>query len=464
MKTYNQGINLFKVPVVGFLLKNRHMLLAYRLLALALFLSAIIYGFLHPGKENIFTPAVFWDIFWPFFIVVTLALLGNMFCMICPLGFMGKHLTRLGLKGRPPAYLRNRYIGLAILVISYWSVLYTFPGTLRNPLVVSVFFLAFTILAILVNLLFDGMAFCKYLCPIGSVTTAFSRVGATWLSTDGKRCEKCRDPLCARACPYKLFPRRFDEENSMANCTLCMECARACDAVRFTLRGWSSSLLRPVRKVNRWEIWVYMVMLGVITFAMRFHHGLSRTSLAPYMPWVRIGNLLQEALSLPESVDPAGLTAMVMALGLVILLAIGGFYIASRTIGRGFDEVFGQLGYALAPLMIVGALSHVVSFFLTDYYPNIVKGFSQALSLHIEVEPLVNRGESWLRVFYAFPLLAGLWSGYIMWLRLGFLRPERGHKGTAFLSSSMIVVVYIGLTIFTLYATTFYPGTHHHGG
>jgi Fe-S-cluster-containing hydrogenase component 2 len=216
------------------------------------------------------------------------------------------------------------------------------------------------------------MAFCKYICPIGSVTSAFSRVGFTWLSTYREECSTCRRPDCALACPYELNPSRFDDRNSMANCTLCMECARACDAVRFDVSAWSSSLMEMIPKPQKWEVWTYLLMVGVITFGMRFHHGLGRTQLAEYTPWVVVGDLLQTRLGIPTWVDMKGLMAMVMALGTVLAVVYLSVTLASRLSGIGKETVFLEIGYAFAPLMIIGSLSHALEFFFLHYYSNFV--------------------------------------------------------------------------------------------
>ncbi|MFN3976760.1 MAG: 4Fe-4S binding protein [Aquificaceae bacterium] len=127
--------DIFGMPILSFLFKNKYMLAFYRLLTLFLLIYAIAYGFINPTKENIFTNAVFWSIFWPFFMVISLPTLGNVFCMVCPHGFLGKHITKIGLKRRPPKWLANPYIGLiGSNILAYWFVIYTFPGFLRSPL------------------------------------------------------------------------------------------------------------------------------------------------------------------------------------------------------------------------------------------------------------------------------------------------------------------------------------------
>lgn len=99
--------DVFGCPILGFLFKSRYALFFYRFFTLFLLMYAIVYGFLNPTEENIFTEAVFWGIFWPFFTVITLPTLGNVFCVVCPHGFLGKYISRVGLNLRPPKWLKK---------------------------------------------------------------------------------------------------------------------------------------------------------------------------------------------------------------------------------------------------------------------------------------------------------------------------------------------------------------------
>lgn len=448
-------------PVIGFLFKNKYVLLTYRLFTLFLLLYAILYGFINPTKENIFTTAVFWSLFWPFFMVVTLPTLGNVFCMVCPLGFLGRHITKIGLKMRPPKWLTNPYIGLIVFnILAYWFVIYTFPGLLRSPLITALFFLFFTVLAIVFFFLFRGMAYCKYICPIGAVNTAFARTSPMWLSTYEEECKTCKKPECALACPYELNPSKFDQKNSMYACTMCMECAHACEAVRLEVRSFGSSLYKDIKNPKLIEVMVYILLVAVITFTMRFHHGLSRTGLSDYMPWVIVGKYIQETFGLPKWIDMTGLVAMLMALILVLSIVYVSFKVVSKLTGKSFRESLLLLGYAFAPLMIVGGLSHVLEFFFIEYYHNIVNGFSQAFGLGIHAEPLAKRGEAWLYIFKVFPFIAGFWSLHILWKRTELMGSER--RLWVFLSASALVWVYLFLSAFVLWAMFNFPPHHHH--
>ncbi len=451
--------DIFGIPILGFLFKNKYMLTFYRLFTLLLLIYAIAYGFLNPGKDNIFTNAVFWSIFWPFFMVITLPTLGNVFCMVCPHGFVGKYLTRYGFKLRMPKWLANPYIGLiGTNILTYWFLLYTFPNLLRTPWVTALFFFTFTFVAFVFFFLFRNMAYCKYVCPIGSVNPSFARTGALWLSTYQEDCKECKKPVCALACPYKLNPSKFDDKNSMFGCTLCMECANACSSVKLEYRGFGSSLYKLIKQPKAIEVWVYILLVAVITFTMRFHHGLSRSGIGEYMPWIVIGKGVSSSLGLPKWIDVSGLVAMLMATALVLFIVFVTFKAIANIIKVDFNKVLLTLGYAFAPLMIVGGLSHVLEFFFIEYYHNIVNGFSQAFGLGVYVEPLAKRGDRWLMIFRVFPFIAGFWSLHILWHRVKLLSQEN----KVYILGSALPVVYLLLSLITLVVMLAFP-PHMHG-
>ncbi|HHG75610.1 MAG TPA: 4Fe-4S binding protein [Persephonella sp.] len=451
--------DIFRFDLIHETVGNPRFLNFFRSLLLLLVLYAILWGLFSP--KNAFTTGLFWGLFWPFFMVITLPFLGNVFCMICPFGFLSRTVAKIGLKKKLPKLLKNPYIGFSLLILFYWIPLYLFPGIFRNSFVTALFFLIFFLLAVFVSYIYSNGVFCRYFCPIGRVAPAFARVGFMWLSAYNKTlCDpKCDKPDCAFACPYKLSPHKFDKNNSMESCTLCMECAGSCEGVRYSVRKWSHSLFQKIKKPNSWEVWIYIILLAVITITMRFHHGLGHSPIRNELPWVQIGKWLEQTTGIGKPFDWVGLVALITAVSVTLLLVLGGFYIASKLLKKPFKEVFLNLGYALAPLMIIGSLSHVTHFFFTHYYHEVINGFSQAFFLGIKVEPLATNKDKWLRIFYIFPFIAAFWSGFIMWKRVGFFEVQGLKKFLVYISSSLIILFYLGLTIFRLYVRYF--SSHH---
>ena len=91
--------DFFNYALTWLIFKNKFFLLAIRLVILALFVAALTYGFLNPSPRTFhFNVGIFWSLFWPFFMVASLGTFGALFCGVCPHGFVGKYLTKYGLK------------------------------------------------------------------------------------------------------------------------------------------------------------------------------------------------------------------------------------------------------------------------------------------------------------------------------------------------------------------------------
>ena len=86
--------------------------------------------------------------------VITLPTFGRIFCGICPHGFMGKYITKFGLKKKMPKWMQNRYIGIFLLVIGWWGVNYMFPGMYRTPYATAILFTGMTLLSFLIYFLY----------------------------------------------------------------------------------------------------------------------------------------------------------------------------------------------------------------------------------------------------------------------------------------------------------------------
>ncbi len=451
--------DLFAIPALGAVLKSQAFLWALRFVVLVLFILAVAYGFIYPSaKENSVTTGFFWGMLWPFFMLFSLATLGPIICSFCPHGFIGTYLSKLGLQRPVPKALRNPFIGLSIILVAYWGVYYFFTP-FRSPLVTAVFFLLLTVVAVLFFLLFRGMAYCKYICPLGSVRAAFGKVGFTWLSTYGKACESCKSFECAKVCDYQLSPFNFDKNGNMEECTLCMKCAEECPSVRWLLVKPSYSLLAVIKRMRTVDVWVYILLLAVISITMRFHHALGRSAIADSFPWSRAGHWLDQTFPSITmlGIDVVGVAALSIALLVTLVVSLGGFFAGSRVLGQSFNFTFKNLGYALAPLMLIGGLSHAGEFFFLRYYSEMGNAAIQAFSLPYDaVAPLAKRGEAWLHHFKLFQYLAILWSYYLFYRRLQLFQVSSMQKWLAFPLVSAPVSLYLGLLLYSVYVFSIY--------
>lgn len=443
--------DLFSYSLLNFLFKNKIFLFLLRMTITFLFFYAIILGFIYPTKEeNLFTTALFWSLFWSFFMVLSLSTIGRVFCGICPHGFIGKYITKLGLKKKMPKKFANPFIGLGVIVIGYWLMNFLFPAIYSVPYNTAIFFTILTVLSIIIYFLYDDMAYCKYICPLGTVTKAFSKVSFTKLETYNEGCATCKTFDCASACSYNLKPFTFAKKNSMEDCTLCMDCAVSCENVAFNITKPSSTLFNKF-KTQKVEVWTILILTAILSFAMTFKHSLNRTAIADEFIWNKISKFLETYIS-TDFISIDGLSVFLFSIFSIVVLNIIAMFIASKILKVSFETTFYTLSYAFAPLFIIGGLSHIGEFFFYFFASNIVNGFNQAFYLGFEtMQPLASRKDEWVHIFKLFTHIGYIWAFILMAFRLKLLDTKKHLKIIAFPFASALIIFYMSLNFYTAY-------------
>ena len=457
--------DIFGMPILSIIFKNKVFQRIIQIIVLGLFVYAIYFGFINPTKEeNLFTTGLFWGLFWPFFMVVSLGSFGRIFCGICPHGFIGKYITKYGLKKKIPKVFANPFIGVFILFIAWWGTYYMYPEFFKTPLVSAVFFLIMTIVAIIFYYIYDEMAYCKYICPIGTMTKVFSKVSFTKLETYKEHCQDCKTFECASACSYDLKPFTFAKKNSMEDCTLCMDCSSACESVAFKFKKPSSILLNKF-KTNKAEVWALIFITAAISITMGFHHSLGRSAIVEEFFWTKTARYFESFINF-GTIDTIGLFAFLYAVVISVGLSVGGMFVASKIMKVSYETTFYTLGYAFAPLFIIGGLSHIGEFFFYSYASNIVNGFNQAFFLGMDtMKPLASRRDEWVHIFKAFNHIAYIWAFVLMIIRFKLIDTKRISKIIAFPFASALIIFYMGLNFYTGYVFKTYGasmGGHNH--
>jgi len=440
------GSDLLGWPLVSALFKNPTVLFAVRAFTALLFVSALWFGLKYPAlSDNPYTTAVFWSLFWPFFMIVSIVLVGPGFCGVCPHGVMGRYLARFGAKKEMPAWLKRRGIGLGILIAAYWVPVYLFPGVLDTPWVSALLFLTLTLLAAFAFYRYKEMAYCTYLCPIGSVTKSYGKLGMVRLRTYQEACIECKTFDCAKACETGLQPYLFEKKNSMRDCTLCMDCAQACEAVSLSLVPPGRGLMGNVNDRHTMHTWVFIALLAVITMTMRFHHGLGHSAVKTQTPWYAAGQWLGSFL--PAGVDWVGFAALGMATASTLLLVLGGYALAARLLRQPFGAFLHRNSYALAPMMIIGSLSHVGTFFFIHYAPDLGNAWYWLIGSGQTARPPATMRDGWVHLFSLFGYVGALWSAVILYRRLGMYGVSFRKKTAAFLVSGAMIWFYTGMLV-----------------
>ena len=414
---YRWGERFFKHPKTLFFVRS---------VALGLFVYALVYGFVHPkSNENLFTPALFWSFFWPFFMFLSLPTLGAYFCSICPLAFVGKKIIkRKGKALKMPKALKNPYISLGVVLGVYWGLFYAFPSIFAEPIAVAFFYTFFTLLAFTFYFLFKDMSYCAYICPISAIRNAFSRVSFMWLGSYESACATCHTYECAKACEFNQSPFLFNRNNSMGDCTLCMDCANACAAIGYKFKGFGFSLSKPIRRPRAVDVWTYLLLFAFMTLTMKLTTELNRGPAADWMPWIWAARGMAKLF--PHSpLDFTAIFTLMTAVALTLWLVYVGFKKASEALGVTMSRLFVDVGYGYAPLALVASIGMALVSFFTRYFDHVVNGFIQAFHLPFHyIAPLAPPDAPWLRYFGVFDYIAVAWTLLLLSRRIGLAAPN----------------------------------------
>ncbi len=255
-------------------LKHRYPQMAAFVAMLAAYVFLIVTGLVSTPVGSSNADIVFvWIAWWAILIVVAVPLFGRGWCSVCPIPLPGEWLQRgatLSPPGRPPRRLHLRWpkplrnIWLQnvsfLLLALFSSVILTTPA-------VTAVVLAFLLFAALVlSMVFERRAFCRYLCPIGGFIGLYSQTAPIELRSKDKRvCAGCREKPCYNGsplgygCPWDVFPGGLAKNTE---CGLCLECLRTCpyDNIGVNVRPFSADLARPSARLD--EAVKAFVMLG----------------------------------------------------------------------------------------------------------------------------------------------------------------------------------------------------------
>jgi cytochrome c oxidase assembly factor CtaG/polyferredoxin len=188
-------------------------------------------------------------IHWRALSMLALLVVGNLFCSACP--FM---LVRDGARGlsaplrsrfnkirqrqaEPPAppfrwprVLRNKWLGVSLIALYLWA--YEAFSLWDSPWLTAWLITAYFAAAVLVDSLFRGASFCKYVCPVGQYHFVVSLVSPREIAVrDKATCQRCQTYDCirgnekARGCELYLFQPK---KASNLDCTFCLDCVKAC--------------------------------------------------------------------------------------------------------------------------------------------------------------------------------------------------------------------------------------------
>lgn len=224
-------LDLLRLPLLGPALRS----LAVRRLAqgvmLLLAAALIADGLLGPRMSPMNLAGVLPWTYWRGLVVIALLAVGNVFCMLCPF-MLPRTIAKRLLPARRawPRWLRGKWLAAALLAA--YLCAYEAFDLWDAPRLTALIALAYFGAALVVDGVFRGAAFCKHVCPIGQFHFVHATVSPfTIAARRPEVCRGCAGADCVRGsatrpgCELDLF---IPEKRGNLDCTLCLDCVRAC--------------------------------------------------------------------------------------------------------------------------------------------------------------------------------------------------------------------------------------------
>ncbi len=378
----SSGWDVLRLPGLGRFLRWRHARSALQLPLLVLAGLMVFDGLAGPqlAPKNLAT-VLTW-VHYRGLVVLALLLVGNLFCMACPF-MLVRNATRrfLNPKRMWPGWLRHKWLAVALFALMLFA--YELLDLWATPKWTAWLIVTYFSAALLIDSLFRGATFCKYLCPLGQFNLLSSLVSPLEVKIRrSETCETCRTKDCIRGrpraenraapalrgCELWLFqPRKVGN----MDCTFCLDCARACphDNVGISPRLPAS------------ELWVEARRSGIGRFSRRhdlgalvvvFTFGALLNAFAMVTPVYAVEEWLAVLLGTRSE---APVLVVLFLGGLVvlptILVGLTG-WLSWRWAGRNHQEPLGtwvtRMAFALLPVGFGVWLAHYSFHFLTGFW------------------------------------------------------------------------------------------------
>ena len=190
-------------------------------------------------------------------LVVALLAAGNFFCMGCPFVLVRDAGRRIV----PPAFrwprrFRTKWFGAGLFVLVLFS--YEIFDLWALPRATAYLVLAYFGAALLVDLVFSGATFCKYLCPVGQFNFVASTVSPLELrvkeeSTCRSRAiaSKAGGPSAPQVVVQRLRVGTVSVEGRQHGCTFLSRLRAACPTTSRSPRPPGMELADPRRRAGR---------------------------------------------------------------------------------------------------------------------------------------------------------------------------------------------------------------------
>jgi polyferredoxin len=353
------SLDLLSLPFIGRLLRWPQFRRAAQLVTLLLAVLVVLDGlFGHQMAAMNLAGVLPWT-HWRGLTVLSLLIAGNIFCFACPFNF-ARELGRRILPARWswPRRLRSKWIAISLLLLFFWA--YEAFSLWDSPRATAMLVIGYFVAAIVVDGLFKGASFCKYVCPIGQYQFIQSLVSPVEVSVrDLTVCGTCQTYDCIRGneqqrgCELQLFQPR---KTSNMDCTFCLDCVHACPHENVSLLASlpGSQLVRIERSKKRRNKFFRRFDVAALIFLLVFAAFSNAGGMVlPVQAWerslqttFRVGSL-QPILGVLYLVSLVVVPALLVAFSVWLSKVFGPTRIAWKEIVSIYAPAFVPLGFSM---------------------------------------------------------------------------------------------------------------------
>ncbi len=225
------GRDLLTIPFVGAVFRWRYLRRTAQTVMLLLAVITIADGLFGHQMSSMNLAGVLPWTHWRGLSIIAILIAGNFFCMACPFMLtrdLGRRL--LPARWRWPKRMRSKWLAVGLLAVYLWA--YEAFSLWDNPWLTAWLVIGYFVASFVVDGLFRGASFCKYVCPIGQFNFVQSLVSPLEVKARNLDvCASCTTHECIRGsnvqrgCELQLFVPR---KSSNLDCTLCLDCIHAC--------------------------------------------------------------------------------------------------------------------------------------------------------------------------------------------------------------------------------------------
>lgn len=299
------------------------------------------------GEGNLATEVV-WRLWWPLLPFVLL-IGGRIWCGVCPFGGVSDAAGRFR-KSRKAAPVSLRRIGpwLGIFSVFGFGMAFLALGLEADSGATGTILIGMVALSFVLALFYRGRTFCRYLCPVGFITRAYSYF--SWLRPHGSP-EKTGTMA---VCPVGQSPAGLRQPSQ---CQMCGECTRDSEARGITTGFTAGKPRLPgYKEFGRPEAVLSLLLLGLMAAdSVRMTQVFARYQHLA-LPYLGFNYRLTVAV---------GVTGLV---GVILLIQLVTARIVAR---RDSGSAFNAIGFSYLPLTLGVFLSLALQHLWSGAWPSL---------------------------------------------------------------------------------------------